>query len=551
MRPDPQKLNGFHLERRGANSLYIMDEYWLVQRTWVLDARPYQEVWPAKTLLYAVYFQIAHWLGDDAVGVMRAARLQQLVLALFSLTLLYAIARAIGRSRLEGLFVLCMVLAFSSFMERIFMTRPEAIALFFTLLALWLAVRWPGRLRVCVVAGLFCGLAFLTLQKAVYFNLALGLALVGDAFVRRDVKQAVLSGAALVLGWVAAVAAYVLYFTLEGAAAPDVARQIFMGSAGNALRGHTFYSEDLRVFLAQTFLRNIPQYLICVAGWGLLLPRLFHLSGPERRAWIFSGVIALLVYLHPAPWPYNFIMAIPFLGLWAPVPLRLFAGREPPVRAAVAVVAAVVIAMSLPRNIAYLDNSNAVQNEVVEAAEALLGPEDSYADGIGMVVTRRRAGRAGWWSTHQVQSILAEAAKGEFRQIDMIVADRPKIWILSYRTLALAEVLAPYFENAYLPILPNIMIAGVRIDPGRDSVFETRWPGKYRLYTADGTPSDAALTIDGEPATGVVRVAVGRHRLSAAEGQGPLYLLPDGIALPFDLAAPRDQRPMFVKVHSF
>ena len=537
------------------NSKFLMDEYWLVGRVWLFDTDLYQGVFPPKTLLYAAFYQIAHWSGDGAVQVMQVARLQAVAASILGLGLLYAIGRRIGYGRLDALFAIFVVIAFTTYMERAFTTRPEAPATLLAFVALWLALRGEGAMRAVFVAGLVSGLAFLTMQKAVYFNLALGLALVGDGLLRRSLKDAIASGAALVAGWALMVFVYCAYFTALGAAFGDVLTQVFTGSTGNALRGHQAYG-NLRGYLGQTLSRNPAQYLLCLAGWLLVLPRLLNAPRAERTAWIFTGVIVTLIYLHPAPWPYNIIMAVPFLGLWAPLAARALAGQNPGRSALILGGLTLALALSVTRNVGYLDNHNGVQKQTVQYAEALLGPADTYADGIGMVVTRRRAGRQDWWARFGIRRILDRAKQGDFELVDLVFADSPKVWILNYRTDALAGVLAPYFANAYVPIFPNILIAGVELSPGHTAAFQAHWPGKYRLYQANGTPTDTFFVLDGRRGSGIVQIDKGEHSVQIfadqiLAGDALLYLLPADFSLPFDLSRPPERQPLFDRVYTF
>ncbi len=540
----------------GMNTAFIMDEYWIADQALRSPAYLYQDMFPAKTQLYAAFFRIAHWLADDAVQVMLTARVQGVVLAGLSLCLVYLIALNIGRSRLEALFILCVILAFSSFMERAFMVRPEPLATFFALGALWVATRRHQTFWLCFAAGLVSGLAFLATQKAVYFNLALGLALVGDGFFRRSFKEGVLSGAVLVLGWAVMILAYGLYFALYGAEFTEVLRQVFFsGAVENAIGGHKAYG-GLRWLILQTLIQNTALYVLCVTGWGLALVGLARLSGPERRAWIFSGVISLLVFAHPAPWPYNLIMAIPFLGLWSTALPRLVRKGPAAVSALFAGVVAVVLVISFGRNAHYLDHDNRFQNETVRLAETLLGPDDAYADGIGMVVTRRQAGSR-WrgqvvsWDRLGIGRILADARRGNPDHIEAVIKGSPKVWILSYRTAALDSVLEPYLRNSYVPISSNVLISGVRLVHGDETLFQNRWKGSYRLYRADGRPADEPLIVDGKPVTGGVALGTGKHSIGFEEGRAPLFLLPADITVPFTIPRRHERRVLFDRVYTF
>ena len=540
----------------GVNTAFIMDEYWIADQALRSPAYLYQDIFPAKTQLYAAFFRIAHWLADDAVQVMLTARVQGVALAGFGLGLVYLIALNIGRSRLEALFILCVILAFSSFMERAFMVRPEPLATFFALGALWVATQRHQTLWLCFAAGLVSGLAFLATQKAVYFNVALGLALLGDGFARRSFKEGVLSGAVLVLGWAVMVIAYGLYFVLYGAEFTEVLRQVFFGpTLKNAMAGHETYG-GLRWLILQTLIRNTALYVLCLAGWGLMLMRFAHLTSQERRAWIFSGVISMLVFAHPAPWPYNLIMAIPFLGLWSTALPRFVRKGPAAISALFAGVVAIVLAFSFARNVHYLDHDNRFQNETVRLAETLLGPDDTYADGTGMVVTRRLAGSR-WrgqvvsWDRLAIGRILSLARRGNLDTIEAIFAGSPKVWILSYRTAALDSVLGPYLRNSYVPISPNVLISGVKLVPGDETLFQNRWKGSYRLYRADGRTATTPLIVDGNPVTGGVALGTGKHSIRLDVGREPLFLLPADITVPFTIPRRHEQRVLFDRVYTF
>ncbi len=539
-------------------SAFIMDEYWIVGEGLLTRSDLYQDVWPSKTLLYAYFYRLAHGLADGAVEVMLAARVLTLGLALASLALLYRVARNIGRSAFESLFVVCVALAVSTFMERAFNARPEPLALFFASAALWVATLRGRDMRRYLLAGLLSGAAFLATQKAAYFNLALGLALVGDGLARRSLKAAVLSGACLVAGWAAAVLAYGLFFALQGADLLALYRHVFIGPpVDNVLRGHHSY-DGLRGYVNQTAVRNVAPYVLSAFGWILLAPRALALSRPERVAWIFSGVIALLVFAHPAPWPYNFIMAIPFLALWAPVMAARW-GQSYAVRPST-FLALILIALapSLIRNLDYLDNDNRFQNATLERAESLLAPGDSYADGIGMVVTRRHAGavvdgQAVSWDAPILARIRAQAEAGDYRRFEAIFAGAPKIWIENYRTETLRDILLPFLRRSYVPIFPNLLISGIALKPGEEKIFENRWPGAYRLYSADGRASPSPWVADSRVGRGPLVLGRGarRIRLPTEAAVEVLYLLPAEIAPPFDMRADRRPSALFVDPYGF
>jgi len=541
----------------GWNTQYIMDEYWLAGHSQLLSANPYQDFWPAKPLLYACFFWIANELGSNTVEVMHLARVETLVLAFGGLGILYGIARNVGLDRLESMLSLAVVLGFSSYMERIFMIRPEPLSLFVTLIALYLVTRGRDSLRIYLIAGLLCGVAFLCSQKAVYFNLALGLALVGDWLLRGSFRRAVVSGAILVAGWAIAILVYALYFWFQGAEYGAVVGQGIDGSTSNALYGHLVYGDALKDFLILTFARNAPLYALAILAWLIMVPRLRVMSPPERMAWIFTGTIFALVYLHKAPWPYNFIMAIPFLGIWGARCFVQFAALFPQSASLALRVAAfmiplwAVLLLSFGRNVVYLANGNHLQNLKVTVAESMLSPTDTYADGTGMIVTRQRAGDEQWWAKGPLTQIRALAEKGDYSMIETVLADQPKLWIHTYRTFRIWDILTPYFEHSYLSIEPNIFVTGSLLAPDRVTQFRNRWQGRYSLFHANGQEVREAVKIDGIATHPPFDLPLGTYRIGPVAGDTELFLLPSDLEGPFAITPPEAHKVLFNNVHRF
>src|SRR5690606_31542271 len=119
----------------------------------------------------------------------------------------------IGEDRVRALLIVLLLLCFSTFIERIFRIRSEPLALFFAAAALLTVIRGSsdsaGRL---LIAGILSGLSFVTTQKAVYFNVALGLALLVDGALGRHYLAAIRRGTLLVAGWVVPIVFYCFGF---------------------------------------------------------------------------------------------------------------------------------------------------------------------------------------------------------------------------------------------------------------------------------------------------------------------------------------------------
>jgi hypothetical protein len=540
------------------NSAFVMDEYAMAVHGLFSIDHLYKEIWPAKTVLYAPIFRIPHLLAEGAAEIMLVARAQMSAVAVGALALLYLVARQIGRSRLEALLIVVVVLTFRSHIEWAFMVRPEPVALLYGLAALWLVTRRRGGLGLCLVAGLISGVAFLTLQKAAYLNLALGLALVGDGIARRVFRDAIASGAALLLGWGVVVGAYYLFFMALGA---DFTRTLDYTLAGpalqNALIGHEAYEGGLRRYLVQTVMRDAPLYLLCAAGLVMSGSRLLKMDRSERRAWIFTLVISILISFHRAPWPYNFVLAVPFLALWSVVPFQAVPATRIRARRVMIRVTIALVGVSFLYNVHYLSHDNALQSQAARRAESLLRPGDRYSDGVGMLVNRTQAGsrlpgQVFSWDRPTILSIRGMTEQGDMKYFERIFDGAPKVWIQTYRSDKLEEFLAPFMERAYVPIFPNVLIAGIELRPGVETEFQNWWPGRYRLYRADGTSAAGELTLDGRRMEGSFRVVKGRHNVLLMNGDAPLYLLPADIeGVPFNMTTARARQKLFDRVYTY
>jgi hypothetical protein len=441
------------------NTQYLMDEFDTISHLQLLAQRPYQDVSPPRTLLSSYFYLPAYELMESSVAVMRMARAETLVIALVAIGLLYGISRNIGRSKFQSVLVVFAVLSFSTHMERAFTVRPEALMLLWALIGVWWLTRRELTAFRIAIAGLLSGAAFLTGQKAIYYDLAFGVALVGTALTERDLKRAISWGALLVSGWMIALAVYVGAFALSGAQPSRILETIFFGSAAtNAVQGHSVY-EALWTFKLQSFMRSAFPYLICLAGWLVTARRFAELSRGQRIALIFSGAVVLLIFgYHPAPWPYNLILAIPFVALWAPDCFAFAMVRFPQRTSFITMAFFAVFAISLHRNVLYLDHDNAYQEQVMEQAESLLAPEDRYFDGVFMLPKRQHTDRI-WLERKVVLRIWQEAETGENTILERVFAQQPKVIILSYRTQAVEDSLRPYIASSYRQIAPNIMIS--------------------------------------------------------------------------------------------
>jgi len=245
--------------------------------------------------------------------------------------------------------------------------------------------------------------------------------------------------------------------------------------------------------VVQTLVLNWILYGFCFAGMVMELRRIRGLDGARRVALIFSLVITVLVFAHNQPWPYVFIMALPFMSLWALVPVRRGATDPKYVRLAVIGLGAGV-AFSLVRNVQYLQFGNEDQLALVQRAESVLAPGDVYFDGIGMLPNRSEPSTL-WLDRHYVLKTLREKQGSEAYRI--FAEHPPKAIVWSYRMDLIEPVVGQLIHDSYVQISPNLRVAGRSLIRDRTASFDVPLAGRYALYNGAGDPLPGQVEVDG------------------------------------------------------
>ena len=525
------------------HSRFVMDEF--VQLGWAkyFGHGLFETVWPAKAVGYAVFSELAHVIGWDATSILLIGRIQTALLGLATLAIVYGCARSLGESRLRSLAIILILLCFSNFMERVFRTIAEPLAVFFAAAALLVVLRGRAdRARTILAAGMLSGLSFLATQKAVYFNVALGLALVGDAALARNYADGVKRGAWLVLGWLVPIIVYCLAF--GGGDPVPIARNLVFGPVEVATTGANAYG-NLRFYVRQTVLRNAVLYIFCVVGMFLALLHITKLEERKRIALIFTIVITGLVFAHNQPWPYVFLMALPFMALWSLAGFDALTTKAV-YRPAAWTVLGIAIAASFARNLAFLQIDNRSQLELVGRAESLVGPADIYFDGVGMLPNRQEPSTL-WLDRAYVLKTLRE---GQDSQAYRIFAETPPKTILwSYRMDSVEPVLAPLIRNSYVQVAPNIRVAGQRLLAGEQVRFNVPVAGTYALYSSAGEPLQGEVEVNGLLLRTPIRLAAGGSVVRLLTGPREALLLP-ARSYRGHFAAGADNKQLFADVYN-
>lgn len=499
---------------------FVMDEFWQFGQSKYLFGEFFDTIWPAKAAGYVTFYKFAHVLGWNATSTLLIGRVQTAILACATIVLVYHCSRALGRNQLTALLSVLVLLSFSSFLERIFCTISEPLALFFAIAALLTILRGdPERRSRLLLAGALSGLSFLATQKAVYFNVALGFGLIADALARSQYRAILPRGAWLVVGWLAPLIIYCLVF--GGTEAPAIAANLVFGPVAVAVHGGDAYS-DLGRFVVQTLTRNAILYLACFAGMALAFSRFRALASGERIALIHALVMTVLVFTHNQPWPYIFLMALPFIALWATYWLDEVPGsfRE---MSKYWVLLGLGILLSFGMNILYFRFDNDRQMDLIARAERVLSPRETYFDGTGMLPNRKESPYV-WLDRGTILATLDQGQQS--RTYQGLSAKPPNAILWNYRLSAVEPLIGTFVRHSYVNIGANLLVPGRRLRPGQSSRFTVVQPGLYGLYSAVGRPVQEKVAVNGKLMNAPVRLPTGTVRVELGGRGAPAFLLP-------------------------
>lgn len=504
------------------NSIVVMDEF--VQLGWAkyLGVGLFDTIWPVKAVGYAVFYKMAHLIGWDSVSTILIGRAMTTVIACAIVAMVYASSRALQHSRPAALLVIVVLLSFSNFIERIFRTRAEPLAVFFAVASLLVLMRGRPTFRRIFIAGILTGLAFITTQKSIYFNVAIGAALVGDALYLRDMRLAGSRAVWLLAGWLLPITVYIVAF---GGTDPwPVADNLFLGPAALVSEVPRLY-RDMDRFVIDTLVKNGLLYAMCLAGIGVSLKRIHRLESRERIALIFSVIVCIFVFSHNQPWPYIFVMALPFISLWAASLVEQIA-KIPSMRIIFVSALTLAVLLSFVRNgHYYLHFGNSHQMSVVRNAERVTGSTDYYFDGVGMLPNRREPSDL-WLDLPLVRQTLEQGEDSEL----YLIFERapPKTLIWSYRMDAVAPVIQEIIDSSYVRVAPNIFVAGTELNNGTPTFFKPPIAGWYNLYSRTGQLLRGRVVRDGEEIELPIFLAREASDIELVDGPVNALLVPEG-----------------------
>lgn len=503
----------------------VMDEF--AGMVTVLEHRggvPYRDFTPYKTVLGYYLQAIPTFFTSDTWGRLIATKIFLAILN--TLTIFWAAGRLARHLNPTSVLAATLLLVcMSTFLERSSELRVDMLTAIGGLVGLiWLLDK-----RV-FAAGIATGVALLISQKAVFFVLA-GAASLGAEWLRgRDRRVALRDLLAFSGGALVPLVAYLGVFSLL-ADAETVFRQVFLGPSAIAFKD--LY--DIRHYWAQTIGRNPLFWGLSVLSILLLLK--YHDQRTARVLSVYGTAMLLLGLWHKQPWPYFFVILIPTCYVLLAAFFDHVHISRPRLRlVTLGLVAALGVALPLTRLPVNLERDSNYQRYMIDIAEALLDPGESYFAGVELLPAYRHTPHELRWLDRTRRTQL-QAMTDFSGLIAEMRGARLKLVIHNNRFYKLPEPLLDYIDANYQRLVGGVMIYAPSIPAGtsRDVIILS---GKYRVVT---TTEGAVVIDDQRVAAGeTIELAAGEHRF-AAEGPFRLQLQTRAVPEPHHPSARKPQ----------
>lgn len=241
---------------------------------------------------------------------------------------------------------------------------------------------------------------------------------------------------------------------------------------------------------------------------------------------VFFGATLLALVVNPTPFPYNLVWVAPAVILAAAGGARVvvdaLASRIEPTRLGmILVLAAAVQAMACAGTDRFMRKGQALQREVIDAAEQLTAPDEPVFDAAGLVPSRPPASR--YWILHSLFMDEYRAGRREtVRQI--IEREAPPVMVRGhYRFDWLGDDDLHAIDESYIPVSKQVWVLGARVDAPQARVAIRR-AGRYVLEVPGGGSGavDGAAVAPGAP----LALAVGPHEVEAPIGSRLVWVGP-------------------------
>ncbi len=448
----------------------------------LLEQTPYLDFIPYKTVL-GYYAQAAILLlkssptWDALLNIKLTMAYLNAALLFFGGILLYRLY-----SPFAVLAGLLFLLLNSTFLERSAEIRVDML----TAWAGWFSFIFLLR-RQFLVSALLAGVSFLISQKGIYYCLA-GMAsfsVYQFAFhnARKALAQCFKYGLLITLP----IAVYFIFWDIVSSF-DTVFDSIFI--RGTSIAADTSY--DLTHFWWQTIRRNYIFYFLSSAGLSLLGASILLEKADKKEILLFVYllVLTILCILHNQPWPYFFVILIPFLSVSITQLFETITGYRKQIAVILFVFSLLSSApMAHLRVSKNLSRHNTIQKNTIEVAEQILSDDDYYFMGLNLLLTRNQipAKELRWLDKRRISylsTIAPETIVGWIRN------SRAKIIIDNYRLHKLPPRIVEYLSDNYLPYCSNIFIyAPILTSDNNSNPPELLFGGIYQVVTKSDNSS--------------------------------------------------------------
>jgi hypothetical protein len=394
----------------------------------------------------------------------------------------YLIARKVHGSFIAIIAIL-MLLGFTTFLDRSIRVRADLISSLFSLPALLVVVCHGLHPLFLGLAGLFLGLAVLTTQKAVYFVVAFGIALVGKQIILyglnvQSMKKIVMNSLIATAGFALPTISFLVLILFSGRMEQFLA-QCFFHAAKAGFISDTY--SNTTGYLWQTVLRNPTVWCLGLAGIFILLfegiknegnPSLEEKKaetiGPEIALSLWTLSMLVLILQHTVKFPYLYLNIAPSLAICASLPLGriiffiIKSKRQLNWTHIVSALSGVFLLLIVPL-LHHKKNLRVdliqVQSAIMNRVDSITSPEDAVFDGIGIAVTRKKAtpySMTERWSDER-------KAGANYDIIKSLKKTHPKALIWNYRMKHLQKDERVFIDSHFVLDWANVYVVGTTI----------------------------------------------------------------------------------------
>ncbi|MDA3918907.1 MAG: glycosyltransferase family 39 protein [Deltaproteobacteria bacterium] len=460
--------------------------------------------------------------AQDSFATLVVARQVMLSGSMVIMFFTYLTARRVFGS-VVGLLALFMLCTYTTFLDRSFHVRADLLSTVFASGALFFATL--SRRFATILTGVLLGFAIITTQKAIYFVLAFAVALIFCSLTcernfktafRVIVKKTFLS----IVGFLVCTGLYFsfIYFNWDY----DIFfSKVFVDAFEAGITSHVY--TGTWAYLKLTIQRNpviwfLGVYSIAIA---ILIPLVAKLRFCENRkqykllafigAW--GSVQLFFTAYHTVKFPYFFLNVAPILAITsslALVQLFTFSVFVRSWQKTIIVIGLVVVISYFPikRHLFHLENreKTAIQKVVISRVESLTTVDDAVLDGVGMVVSRKKATPYSMTSRWH-----ARRQTGQYEDVlRWIERTEPKIFIHNYRYDKFSVDEREYISENFIHDWANIWVVGKQITFSRKVTKKSinlLTNTQYAVLCGD----ISKVFIDGSSAKKIMKLQSGYH----------------------------------------